>query len=78
MLRVFLLLSFTLVSGAAFAEADGPDSWRVTGVSSNDTLSVRAGPAVSYPRIGRLAHNARGCSATTTLAGSDNQLVRWI
>ena len=60
MLRVFLLLSFVLVSRAAFAEADGPDSWRVTGVGSNDTLSARAGPATSYPRIGRLAHNARG------------------
>ncbi len=60
MLRLILLLSLVLSPVRAAATADGPDSWRVTGVAASDTLSVRAGPAVSYPRLGRLAHNARG------------------
>ena len=92
MLRLLTLLSLVLLPATAVAEADGPDSWSVTGVASNDTLSVRAGPAVSYPRLGQLSHDTRGlrtivCVPTlnmnsySALSAADKQTVdnmaRW-
>lgn len=49
------------------AEIDGhgPDAWRVTGVSSNDTLNVRMGPGTSYPVIDTFAHNERNLQQIT-------------
>ena len=54
------LLALVLLATPAFATADGPDAWRVTGVSLNDVLNLRAGPSVAYPVIGHLPPDARG------------------
>jgi hypothetical protein len=45
---------------AAFATADGPDSYAVSGVAAEDTLSLRAGPSADAEKIGQIAHDARG------------------
>lgn len=52
-------------AGAARAEADGPDAWRVVDVAANDTLNVRMGPGTEYPVIGAFAHDARGLRQVT-------------
>jgi len=59
MLRAFCIALGLLVSHTVYAETNNQNSWYVTGVASNDTLSARAGPGVSYPKTGRLAHDAR-------------------
>lgn len=66
-------LSALALSGPALATADGPDAWRVTGVSANDVLNVRVGPGTEYFAITALPHNARGlqvgtCTPTVTQA----------
>ncbi len=38
------VLALTLCSGAASADADGPDFFEVRNVARNDTLSIRAKP----------------------------------
>ncbi len=48
-----------LVPLAAFAEADGPDAWRVIGVSPDDHLNARMGPGIEYPVLAALPHDAR-------------------
>ena len=45
-------------SGAAQATADGPDFYRVRGVSATSALSLRAEPSLQAPRIGRIAPDA--------------------
>jgi len=55
----------------AFAEADGPDAWRVVGVAPDDVLNARVGPGTDYFVIATLPHDARGvqlsvCVPTTT------------
>lgn len=70
-----LAISRTVLAGAvilfaaapAEAEIDGhgPDSWRVTGVASNDTLNMRMGPGTNYAVIDRLAHDARNLQQIT-------------
>ncbi len=49
----------------AFAEADGPDAWRVTGVAADDELNARMGPGVGYPAIDALAPGARHLTSIT-------------
>lgn len=48
------------MSSAAQAEADGPDWWTVTGVGANDVLNIRAEPAASAEKIGKVPTNAQG------------------
>jgi hypothetical protein len=45
---------------AAWAEADGPDYLRVTGVSEGSVLNVRSGPGLGHRAIGSLAFDADG------------------
>lgn len=52
-------------SGAAWAEADGPDAWRVVDVAASDALNARMGPGTEYPVIGRFAHDERGLRQVT-------------
>ena len=62
-IRMIGLAAFAaaLVScGAALAEADGPDFFRVTGVREGSALNVRAGPGLEHPRIGSLPFDADG------------------
>lgn len=58
-------LALAAVTTAAHATADGPDAWRVTGVSASDMLNVRAGPGTDYFVISALPYNARGLQLDT-------------
>jgi hypothetical protein len=49
--------------GTAFAEADGPDFWRVTGVRPDDTLHVHIEPSARSRVVSRIPHDARGLAA---------------
>ncbi len=51
-------LGVIAASGAAQATADGPDFYRVRGVSATSALSLRAEPSLQAPRIGRIAPDA--------------------
>jgi hypothetical protein len=58
---IMALLAASLMGGpAAHAEADGPDFYRVTGVSEGGVLNVRSGPGLEHPTIGSLAFDADG------------------
>lgn len=58
---------FYLIILPVQAEIDGhgPDAWRVTGVSANDTLNARMGPGTNYPVIESFAHNERNMQQIT-------------
>lgn len=71
-MRLFALSAFAAAAFAsaaftapAHATADGPDAWRVTGVSASDVLNVRVGPGTGYFVISALPHNARGIQLGT-------------
>lgn len=54
----------------AHATADGPDSWSVTGVASDDVLNIRFAPMATAPIIGTIPPDGRrlanlGCSTPT-------------
>ena len=74
--RLRLALSAAALLGAAsfaHAEADGPDFWRVNGVSADDVLNVRSGPGPQFGKIGFLPANARavknlGCEGGLSFA----------
>src|SRR5690606_24678424 len=62
-----LVMVLGLAAPAAHAEIDGhgPDAWRVTGVSANDTLNARMGPGTGYPVIETFAHDERNMQQIT-------------
>ncbi|MCV2882442.1 SH3 domain-containing protein [Actibacterium sp. XHP0104] len=71
-----LILAMLLLTGPAWATADGPDAWRVYRVAPGDMLNLRTGPGTAHPVIGTLAHDARGlqaeiCVPTLTFAQYD-------
>ncbi len=64
MLAVVILAAST---APAFAEADGPDLWRIRGVRADDTLNMHKEPTARSRTIARIPHDARqirnlGCS----------------
>ncbi len=70
---LFATLSMSVFAAPAFAEADGPDFWRVDGVSANDVLNVRTGPGPKFEKVGGLPANARavknlGCEGGLSFA----------
>jgi uncharacterized protein YraI len=51
------LLAMTILalgSGRVAADADGPDFYRVTGVSKGDVLNIRAAPEARAPKVGAI------------------------
>lgn len=61
--RACLVCTFALLAAApalAQAAADGPDTWAVTGVDSDDALNLRVAPNADSKRIGKIPFNARG------------------
>jgi hypothetical protein len=64
-------LVLLLTTGSAWATADGPDFFRVTGVSGNDVLNIRAEPrahakkTAEMPQDGTCVHNL-GCQGGLT------------
>jgi uncharacterized protein len=76
---IFRSLLFALLLGAAllpaqvFAEADGPDFFRVTGVAAEDVLNIRAAPDAAAARIGTVPADGdglqnRGCQGGLSFA----------
>ncbi len=57
--RLPALLLLSWFATPVWAEADGPDSWRVVDVAATDRLNVRMGPGVEYPILDALPHDAR-------------------
>ncbi|WP_156953221.1 SH3 domain-containing protein [Afifella pfennigii] len=58
-------LAALVTCGVAWAEADGPDAWRVVDVGAGDALNMRMGPGTQYPVIGEFSHDARGLLQVT-------------
>ena len=66
----FLLI---LLAQHAFAEADGPDYWRVHGVKTEDVLNIRRDNRATSEKIGEIPHDGEciknlGCVGGLTLA----------
>ena len=63
-IREFCIAGFVavVVSAAppAFADADGPDYFRVSGVKPGGVVNIRSEPAASAPKVGALPYNADG------------------
>jgi len=68
------LCLFTAVP--AWATADGPEYWMVTGVKSNDVLNIRTGPGAKYQKIGAVPHNGRRLANLGCKGGFKN-VVEW-
>ncbi len=56
LLKVILLISISF--SFVLATADGPDYWRVAGVSANDVLWMHPTPDYHSGKIGKIPHNA--------------------
>ncbi len=56
--RLLIAGALAGVMTSAAAEADGPDMWRVSGVSSGDQLNVRSGPSTGFRVIGSVPADA--------------------
>lgn len=57
--RVLVLVGAGLIGlGAARADADGPDHFRVIGVAVNDMLNLRAAPDSKAKKLGVIPPNA--------------------
>jgi uncharacterized protein YraI len=57
---VFLLIgaaALMLGAGVAWAEADGPDFYSVTGVAANDVLNIRSEPDPHAAKVGAIPPN---------------------
>lgn len=73
---VFVLASIAATLSAApqlRAEADGPDSWDVTGVEANDVLNLHSEASARSRTIAGIPHDARGlknlgCKGAPTFA----------
>ena len=59
LLSALLLLGAAWVPGA-WATADGPDFFAVTGVAPDDVLNLREGPSARTGKIGEIPHDGRG------------------
>jgi hypothetical protein len=53
-MRLALITTLIFAAGAAFTDADGPDFYKVTGVSGHDVLNIRAEPSPHSKRIGEI------------------------
>ena len=52
--QILIVSLLVLFSGSVLAEADGPDYYQVRGVSSDDTLNIRAEPDFDASRLGEI------------------------
>jgi uncharacterized protein YgiM (DUF1202 family) len=70
---VGILATCLAVPTLARAEADGPDTWAVTGVAAKDVLNIRAEPNASSRIVGTIPPNGRslanlGCTGIPDFA----------
>jgi hypothetical protein len=68
-----ILVLAALFSSAVFAEADGPDYWRVTEVKANDILWMHAESVYSSKKIGKIPYDSAclknlGCTGVISFA----------
>ncbi len=76
--RLLATLILTLLPSGffqAFADADGPDSWRVTKVPKTDVLNLRAAPSSSSKILYKIPYNARGIVAIGRLADEKGNVI---
>ena len=66
---VFVLLLACFAAGPVFATADGPDHYRVVGVSVNSVLNMRASPNTGAAVIGSIPANADGIANFGCIGG---------
>lgn len=59
-LRLLALVALAALPRLAFATADGPDYYAVTGVASTDVLNIRAEPSPHGTKVGQIPHDGRG------------------
>lgn len=64
-LSLAFFFAISLMANAAFADADGPDAWQVTGVSQSSALNIRMGPGTQYPIIGTFSPGEHGLQQVT-------------
>ena len=70
--RLLILLTALLLSPAlALAEADGPDFYRLAGVTANNVLNIRSGPGAEHPIIGAIPADADGIANFGCVGGLD-------
>jgi uncharacterized protein YraI len=70
--RLLILLPALLLSPAlALAEADGPDFYRLAGVTANNVLNIRSGPGAEHPIIGAIPADADGIANFGCVGGLD-------
>lgn len=55
-----LICTLLVIGSTAVAQDSYPRLHDVVGVAPDDVLNVRAGPGASHPKVGELAHDARG------------------
>ena len=55
-----VLLAILLLTAAAFAQADGPDYFRITGVKKDDNINVRRQPNADAKIAGKIPKDADG------------------
>lgn len=47
-----LIILLLLLPLSVLAEADGPDAWKITGISQDSYLNLRKGPSLQFETIG--------------------------
>ena len=68
-----MLVIASLFTSAVFAEADGPDYWKVTAVKSNDVLWMHAESVYTSEKIGKIPYDGvclknMGCTGVISFA----------
>ena len=68
-----ILLLLIMASGSAFADADGPDYFKVKGVASNDVLNIRSKADSNANKVGEIPPGADcvknlGCKGGLTMS----------
>jgi len=57
---VLIASAMLILSNSVWADADGPDVWRVTHVLPDGFLNLRKGPSIQFDIIARIPHDATG------------------
>lgn len=59
MRRSIVVIALLTFSAGSFAEAGGPDFWRVKGIKSGEELNMRRGPSIQFGISAKLPHDTR-------------------
>jgi len=66
-IRILITVALLVLLSNAWADADGPDNWRVAHILPGGFLNLRKGPSVQFGIVAKIPHNATelenlGCS----------------